>query len=684
MSAIPQITSKTTNSGLSSLNPRQRDAVRHVDGPLLVLAGAGSGKTRVITEKIAHLIRQCGYRPDQIAAVTFTNKAAREMKARAQALLGADKAEGLAVSTFHTLGLRILQQEHHALGYKKRFSIFDADDSRNLVVDILKAERLDTQDFVDQMIGQISSWKSDSVSPEQALLEAVDQKDAQAARVYASYQRSLRAYNAFDFDDMIARPVELLANNPEIRERWQNRFRYLLVDEYQDTNDAQYQLLKQLSGMRQAFTVVGDDDQSIYAWRGARPENLERLKDDYPKLEIVKLEQNYRSTSRILRVANHIIANNPHVFEKRLWSEMGEGDAIRVIGCKESQHEVERVVTDLVHRKVQRAYSYKHFAILYRSNHQSRLFERALREQGVPYHLSGGMSFFDRGEVRDVLAYLRLLVNLDDDQAFLRIVNVPRRAIGAATLEKLSEYASRRETSLFSACFEMGLAGSLNARQLESVQEFARWVSWWSEQMEEKASVSRIEELLEDINYLGWLEDSLRDPDKAKQRYENIEELLSWMGNIIKRNEGDISLADLMNRMALIDRLDRNGDDDPGDVVQLMTLHAAKGLEFPHVYLVGCEEDLLPHRNSIEADTIEEERRLMYVGITRAQRTLCISYANQRRRFGEDYDCEPSRFLEELPQDDLEWEGGGVEKSREEQVEAGRSTLAGLRGLLAD
>ncbi|HLU62051.1 MAG TPA: DNA helicase Rep [Gammaproteobacteria bacterium] len=665
-----------------SLNPRQREAVRHIDGPLLVLAGAGSGKTRVITEKIAYLIRDCGHRPEQIAAVTFTNKAAREMKARTRALLGEDASRGLAVSTFHTLGLRMLQQEHKALGYRRNFTIFDAEDARALVTEILKSERLDTSDLIDRMLWQISGWKSDSVAPELAMQQAVDAKDMQAARVYAAYDRALRAYNAFDFDDLIAKPVQLLEGDSEVRERWQNRFRYLLVDEYQDTNDAQYRMLKLLAGVRAAFTVVGDDDQSIYAWRGARPENLARLAEDFPALTVIKLEQNYRSTSRILRVANTLIANNPHVFEKRLWSEMGEGDEVRVFACKDAQHEVERVVTDLVHTKLQKGLSFRDFAILYRSNHQSRFFEKALREHHVPYHLSGGMSFFDRGEVRDVIAYLRLLVNPDDDSAFLRIVNVPRREIGTATLEKLSEYASRRKVSLVSACFEMGLAEFLQERIVARVREFAHWVSYWSERMESEISVGLIEELLADIGYRDWLEESARDPDKARRRWENVEELLSWMGNILKSNDGEMSLGDVLARMSLIDRLDRNGDDDPGDVVQLMTLHAAKGLEFPYVYLVGVEEESLPHRNSIEADTIEEERRLMYVGITRAQRQLTISYAEQRRRYGEDFDCEPSRFLKELPENDLYWEGGGKERSREEKVATGRATLAGLKSLL--
>ena len=681
MSAVAPTSKKNARP---SLNPRQSEAVRHIDGPLLVLAGAGSGKTRVITEKIAWLVRECGYRPDQVAAVTFTNKAAREMNSRARALLGEDGAKGLAVSTFHTLGLRILQQEHHAIGYKKNFTIFDAEDSKNLISEILKAERLDTSELIDSMQWQVSGWKSDSVTPERAMKEAVDARDMQAARVYAAYDRSLRAYNAFDFDDLIAKPVHLFETRHDIREQWQNRFRYLLVDECQDTNDAQYRLMKHLAGVRAAFTIVGDDDQSIYAWRGARPENLARLAQDYPQLAVVKLEQNYRSTARILRVANHIIANNPHVFEKRLWSAMGEGDEIRVIGCKDAGHEVERIVTDLVHVKLQKGLAYRDFAILYRSNHQSRFFEKALREQQVPYHLSGGMSFFDRGEVRDIVAYLRLLVNPDDDSAFLRIVNIPRREIGTVTLEKLGEYASSRGIGLVSACFEMGLGEFLPERTLMKVREFGRWISYWSEQLEGEITVARVNELLEEIGYRDWLEESSRDPDKAKRRWENVEELLSWIGNIVKHNDGAMSLGEVLARMSLIDRLDKNGEDDPGDVVQLMTLHAAKGLEFPHVYLVGVEEEILPHRNSIEADTIEEERRLMYVGITRAQRNLTISYASNRRRYGEDFDCEPSRFLSELPEADLRWEGAGAERSKEEKIESGRATLAGLKSLLAE
>ena len=673
-----------TPSHLATLNPGQRNAVLHVDGPLLVLAGAGSGKTRVITEKIGHLIRHCGYQPHQVAAVTFTNKAAREMKSRAKKILGEEGSKGLAISTFHTLGLKILQQEHHALGYKKNFTIFDADDSAKQITDILKNERLDTSELIDRMQWQISGWKSDGITPEQAMKEAVDARDMQAARVYEAYNRNLRIYNGFDFDDLIAKPVWLFENHPEVRERWQNRFRYILVDEYQDTNDAQYRLLKLLTGVREAFTVVGDDDQSIYAWRGARPENLARLKDDFPKLEVVKLEQNYRSTSRILRVANHLIANNSHVFDKRLWSELGEGEEIRVLRCKDMMHECERVVGDLVHNKLHRGLNFKDFAILYRSNHQSRFFEKALREHHVPYHLSGGMSFFDRGEVKDIISYLRLLVNMDDDSAFLRIVNVPRREIGAATLEKLSSYASSRGISMAAACFEMGLSTVLPPRMHEKVQHFGHWISYWGERLEDEISVEKIREFIDDIGYRDWLEESSRDPEKAKRRWENVEELLNWMGNIVKGEDGDIGLAPVLARMSLIDRLDRNGDDDPGDVVQLMTLHAAKGLEFPRVYLVGVEEEILPHRNSIESDTIEEERRLMYVGITRAQRALAISWAVQRRRYGEDFDCEPSRFLSELPDADLHWEGTQREVSPEERQKTASATLAGLKSLLAD
>lgn len=666
------------------LNPAQQAAVEYLGGPLLVLAGAGSGKTRVITRKIAYLIRDCGYRPTSIAAVTFTNKAAREMQARAGQLLGAEQSRGLTVCTFHTLGLRILQREHQAAGYKKNFSIFDAEDARALIAEILKADNLDLAQTIERMQWQISQWKSAALGVEQASQTVTDAQTQRAARVYVQYDRALRAYNAVDFDDLLLRPTQLFATNPEILQRWCEQLRYLLVDEYQDTNGTQYALLKLLAGPRAMFTVVGDDDQSIYAWRGARPENLQLLQEDFPHLNVVKLEQNYRSSNTILRCANTLIAHNPHLFEKRLWSRVGDSGPARVLSCRDAQHEVEQVVTDLVTQHVQRHNRWGDYAILFRGNHQARLFEKVLREHRVPYKLSGGTSFFERSEVRDILAYLRLIVNPDNDAALLRIVNVPRRELGTVTLEKLGEYAGQRHGSLYAALWELGLEQQLPDRAIARLREFARLIGEFTERAEsENAPAQLVRELLTEIGYQDWLHATCRDAKSAETRFENVQELVQWFENLDKQQPGERNLADMLAHMSLMDMLDRAGEDAAGDEVQLMTLHAAKGLEFPHVYLVGIEEDLLPHRNSIEAGTIEEERRLLYVGITRAQQSLTLSHAEKRRRYGEDIACEPSRFLAELPADALKWSGGAY-TTPEENLETGQSHLAGLRGLLAD
>lgn len=667
-----------------SLNSEQQAAVRYLDGPLLVLAGAGSGKTRVITRKIAYLLRECGYAAENVAAVTFTNKAAREMKTRVGELLGAEAARGLVISTFHTLGLRILQREHQAAGYKRGFTIFDADDSRTLIGELLKADNMDLAQTVDRLLWKISAWKSAQRDPGAALAGAQDAEEQRMARVYAHYERNLRAYNAVDFDDLILKPVQLFRQQPDVLRRWREKLRYLLVDEYQDTNAAQYALLKLLAGPRAAFTVVGDDDQSIYSWRGAQPENLNLLQQDFPALRVIKLEQNYRSSARILRVANKLIAGNPHLFEKQLWSRLPEGEPVRVLACGDAQHEAERVVTAILSHQLQHKSAWHDYAILYRGNHQARLFEKLLREHRVPYHLSGGTSFFDRGEVRDIIAYLRLLVNPDDDAAFLRVVNVPRREIGAATLEKLGEYAGRRHCSLFAAIFELGLERQLAERPLARLREFARFIVEAGDAAERGEPVRAVKELIDDIGYETWLRDTCRDLKTAENRFENVQELVQWFANLAKQEQQERSLADMLAHMSLMDMLDRTGKDEPQDCVHLMTLHAAKGLEFPHVYLVGVEEEQLPHRNSIEAETVEEERRLMYVGITRAQFTLTLTYAEKRRRYGEDIVCEPSRFLSELPMEDLNWEGRGGEASAEEKIATGRSHLAGLRGLLAE
>jgi ATP-dependent DNA helicase Rep len=665
-----------------SLNPAQLEAVRYTAGPLLVLAGAGSGKTRVIAHKLASLVA-AGMDPSTIAAVTFTNKAAREMRERAAALMGAEAAAPLRISTFHTLGLNVIRREYGNLGYKRGFTVFDAHDTRNLVKELLRQDRADAEEAVDSAVAAISAWKGQLVDPAGAGATATDDLQAARARQYAAYQRALAAYNAVDFDDLIARPVELFRDRPGVLGAWRERIRYVLGDEYQDTNHAQYQLMRLLVGEEGAFTVVGDDDQSIYAWRGARPDNLRSLKEDFPRLAVIKLEQNYRSSGRILTAANGLIANNPHLFEKRLWSAHGPGDPIRILQARDGADEADRVAMEILRLVTGRRRPWRDFAVLYRGNHQARVFEQALRARNIPYSVTGGTSFFDRPEVKDLLAYLRLAANPDDDAAFLRVVNVPRREVGTATLEKLGAWASQRGTGLLSACLEAGLHGVLPARVVQRLHGFARRVMELGDAADSGEPVDRLtRELIQDIDYREWLSETARDPRQAERARENVDELLEWLGRVAADGEAG-SLAEALGRLSLMDMLDREAGDDGDDRVRLMTLHAAKGLEFPTVFLVGCEEELLPHRSNTEGPGLEEERRLAYVGITRARQRLFLTWAARRKRYGELVDCTPSRFLEELPTDVVEWEGR-TELSAEEKKARGASALAGLRSLLTE
>lgn len=669
---------------MNDLNPQQREAVRYIDGPLLVLAGAGSGKTRVITRKIAYLIEQCGLKASNIAAVTFTNKAAREMKSRVGELMRNKNVStrGLMVSTFHTLGLTILRKDGKSLGYRAGFSIFDALDSLAVFRDLMGRDFAADSDHAKEVQSQISEWKNQLILPEQAAQIADGAQQQFAAKVYPRYVQALKAYNAVDFDDLILQPVILFREHREVLQKWQGKIHYLLVDEYQDTNGCQYELVKQLVGIREKLTVVGDDDQSVYSWRGARPENLAQLQTDFPKLKLIKLEQNYRSMSRILRVANKLISNNPHVFEKALWSAMGEGDPIRVIGCRDDQHESEKVVSELLYHKLKNQATFKDYAILYRSNYQSRPLEKILREHNVPYFLTGGTSFFSRVEVKDIMAYLRLLANQDDDNAFLRVINTPRRGIGSSTLQALGEYAGKRHTSLFGACFEMGLAENLPAKSVQHLDVFCKWLVDIADRAARGNLLDAIKDMVEEIDYRGWLEETSGDPVKAERRMENVTELISWIEKMIDQDTEDKSIGDIAARLSLMDILDRQDDENQADAVHLMTLHAAKGLEFPHVFMVGMEEDILPHRNSIEAGTIEEERRLTYVGITRAQRSLVMTLANTRKRFGEKMDCEESRFLRELPAEDLIWMTEKTQADPEERKVRGKAHLSNIRDML--
>lgn len=669
---------------MSQLNPRQIAAVKHIDGPLLVLAGAGSGKTRVITHKIAFLIEECGINARNIAAVTFTNKAAREMKERVSQLLAGKDSRGLQVSTFHTLGLNILKREHRHVGLKSNFTIFDSLDSQGLLRELVQKDTGGDADFVKQLQWRISNWKNALIAPEEILAQANDPQTQMGGIIYQSYERALRAYNAVDFDDLIFLPVEIFRNHTDVREHWQNKIRYLLVDEYQDTNSCQYELIKHLVGAHSAFTVVGDDDQSIYAWRGAQPENLNVLAKEFPRLKVIKLEQNYRSTSRILKAANTVIANNPHLFEKQLWSEHGYGDPIRIIACRNEDHEAERVVTELLSHKFKHRTEFRDYAILYRGNHQSRLFEKILREHRVPYYLSGGTSFFERAEVKDMVSYLRLLANPDDDAAFLRIINTPRREIGTTTLEKLGDYAKQRGIPLIDACDEIGLQQYLPERSIQSLREFTLWMSRLREQTVRSDLMPAIRDLVRESGYEEWLRDTSRDLKTAESRMENVWELVGWIERIVEQEEKEPTLSDVMSKITLLNILERQDGDNTADSVSLMTLHAAKGLEFPYVFIVGMEEGILPHRTSLEENSIEEERRLAYVGITRAQRELIMTYCSRRKRYGEIEVCEASRFLLEIPQDDLSWEGRHEETDPNKQKERGQAHLANLKSFLGN
>lgn len=673
------------------LNTPQREAVKYMEGPCLVLAGAGSGKTRVITQKIAHLIEDCGYESKHIAALTFTNKAAAEMQERIARLLKEPKqAKHLTVSTFHSLGVKILRQEAKELGLKDRFSIMDSDDCFSLVQDL--AVTTDKQ-LIRRIQGKMSLWKNGLIAPDDALKNAIDEDDAQAARIYRNYVATLSSYQAVDFDDLIRLPVELFRGSDAVRDKWQRRLRYLLVDEYQDTNTCQYELVKLLVtgvGKKPMFTAVGDDDQAIYAWRGATIENLKTLQVDFPDLKVIKLEQNYRSTTRILQAANAVIANNPKLFEKSLWSEHGLGDPIKVLAMPDDEQEADQVAIMLSAHRFERRAKFSDYAILYRGNHQARVFEKALRRERIPYVMSGGQSFFDRAEIKDIISYLRLIANGDDDPAFIRAVTTPRRGVGQSTLEALGAYAGQWQCSLFEAVFKGGLESKLADRQLTPLREFCTFIN----QLEARASrvgaagsgenaAAVLDDMMKEINYEAYLYDTF-DDRQAQSKWQNVIDFTTWLKE--KGTGGkdgtdpEKSLLELTQMVALMSMLE--GRDEEPDAVRMSTLHASKGLEFPHVFLVGVEEGILPHKGDPDAPVetlgarIEEERRLMYVGITRAQRSLHITWCKKRKRARENVHCDVSRFIKEMKLD----EGDAV--PTEEETITPQSRLANLKALL--
>jgi ATP-dependent DNA helicase Rep len=633
---------------LNLLNSPQREAVKYLDGPLLVLAGAGSGKTRLITQKIAYLIQTCGFAPKEIAAITFTNKAAKEMQERVSELMQGTSIKGLTIATFHALGMQILRQEADSIGYKKQFSILDAADAYKIISDILSTT---DKQLIRKVQWQISHWKNSFISPDQAAHQAHDELLSAAAKVYQRYEQTLKAYQAVDFDDLIKLPVELFENNPDILQKWQHRLKYLLIDEYQDTNQCQYRLVKLITGVQGQFTAVGDDDQAIYAWRGADVENLRQLTEDFTRLKVIKLEQNYRSTVRILRAANQLISNNPKLFEKKLWSEMGVGDLIQISQTRDEEHEAESVVMKLLAHKFENRTQFKDYAILYRGNHQARVFEQHLRNHKIPYTLSGGQSFFDKMEIKDIVSYLRLIANEDDDPAFIRAASTPKKGIGNTTLERLGEFAKLHKMSLFEAAFESDFQAEMPTRQLEDLLTFCQFIAKIQARAQKDPAPEVLKDLLDAIGYEHYLFDS-EDPRQAESKWKNVLDFIGWL-NTKSDQDGEardlLSLTQMVSLMSMLE----SKEDSEIDAVKLSTLHAAKGLEFGHVFLVGVEEGILPHRESIDAERVEEERRLMYVGITRAQKSLNISWCKKRKRAGEIQICEPSRFLKELPEDDL-------------------------------
>ena len=630
------------------LNPQQLEAVHYLGGPLFVLAGAGSGKTRVITEKIAHLIREVGYAPHNIAAITFTNKAAAEMQERTAAMLGSRQTCGLTVCTFHSLGMRLLREEAQHIGYKQNFSVFDGSDSGKIIAELLGSSG---RDAVFRAQHKISLWKNDLLTPEQAFQVASNEWERQTARLYAGYQETLHSYQAVDFDDLILLPTRLLQNEAGIRIKWQMRLLHLLVDECQDTNTCQYTLMKLLTGAEGRFTAVGDDDQSIYAWRGANMENLRLLQQDYPALKIIKLEQNYRSSARILRVANQVIANNPKLFPKTLWSQYGEGEPVRIIACQNEQHEAEYAAGSIIRRRNQSGGSlnYADFAILYRSNHQARLFEEALRSAHIPYRVSGGQSFFEKAEIKDILAYLRLLANPDDDPAFLRAATTPKCGIGDATLSSLNRYAAAASCSLYAAANTAEALAQLPAAGREALRQFTALMQNYQSSAQSEPAGSLSQELLADIRYENYLLEH-EEGKSGEIKWRNVQDLCAWLAR--KGEQDGKTLIELSQTIALMNLLDSRSKEET-DTVTLSTLHASKGLEYPHVILAGCEEGLFPHADSVEEGNLDEERRLMYVGITRAKHSLTLTHCVKRRRQGGWQFPEPSRFIDEMPQADL-------------------------------
>lgn len=649
--------SRTTEELLAGLNEKQQEAVKHTEGPLLIMAGAGSGKTRVLTHRIAYLLEEKGVPPRNILAITFTNKAAREMRDRVIDLVGKD-AKNMWVSTFHSMCVRILRRDIDRIGYDRNFTILDSADQVSVVKQVLKNLNLDPKQYDPRaMLAAISSAKNELISDQDYEKKAGNFFERQVARVYSGYQQTLRKNQSLDFDDLIMQTIVLFQRVPETLEYYQRRFQYIHVDEYQDTNHAQYMLVKQLASRFHNICVVGDSDQSIYRWRGADITNILDFEKDYPNAQTIFLEQNYRSTKYILQAANHVIENNRSRKPKKLWTENEKGEKITYYqGVTEREEAL--FVVDEIRSLIQEGYRPDEIAILYRTNAQSRIMEDVLLKSNITYQIVGGMRFYDRKEIKDMLAYLRLITNPNDDISFERIVNEPKRGIGRTTLERLQNYAALHDISLFETVKEVDFTG-VSKRAANALVEFGELIESLAQQQEYLTATDMVEQVLERTGY----EDMLKREGtlEAQSRLENLEEFKT-VTQEFEKNAEDKTLVSFLTDLALIADIDQMDEEESVDgKVMLMTLHSAKGLEFPVVFLIGMEENVFPHsRSMFDDEEMEEERRLAYVGITRAEKKLYLTHAKMRSLYGRTNMNPISRFIQEIPEDLLE----GYEQAR--------------------
>jgi len=648
------------------LNPQQSDAVHSTQGPLLVLAGAGSGKTRVITHKIAYMILGQGMSARNIVAVTFTNKAADEMRRRLKEMIPAASLKGIRVATFHSLGLQILERHGRLLGYHPPVTVLPSADQKKLLTDVMKDEGIDPgRQPADPLLHIISNLKGAGIHPEN-FTPGDNPVEAMAARLYPAYQQALQQINAVDFDDLLIQPMRLFEQEPEIRQNLAEGIRHMLVDEYQDTNRAQYQMMRQLVSFHGNLTCVGDDDQSIYGWRGADIQNILKLHDDYPALRIIKLEENYRSSNRILRAANRVISHNTERMEKSLWSQRGDGDAVTLHCAEDDDDEARWIAEQILTFKFKDNARYKDFAVLYRSNQQARILEQHFRAAGIPYKVSGGISFYERAEIRDLISYLRAIANDKDTSALLRIVNTPKRGLGAVAVGHLVQASHRKKISPVEGLYDHEALAALPKAGQEGAKSLGELLANFSFRFEREDLVDTMADLFQNSGLKESILGGGEDMKTIERRLSNVDSLLESVAYYRDTSEDPPTLAGFLQRISLQSDLDRRKEEER-DEVTLSTIHASKGLEWPYVFIVGVEEELLPHRNALAEDSVEEERRLFYVAITRARYRLAISQGQRRRRGREYGPAYPSPFLDELPDEGMESTGMGRGRSRQHQ-----------------